>query len=66
MLPGIPHADGECVTCGNPTLLVNVPHPVDGLLPMPGLPEGAIACCLEDCPALYKPAGIKSYKRHHR
>lgn len=51
----IPHADGDCESCGQPTLLHNTPDPNDGRLPMPGVPEGAVACCLEGCPALYKP-----------
>jgi hypothetical protein len=57
-LPPIPLADGECTSCGNPTLIRNTPHAIDGRLPMPGVPEGAVACCLEGCPAMYQPIEV--------
>lgn len=59
-LPPIPRAEGWCVACGNPTLLINTPHPTDGQLPMPGLPVGVVACCFEGCEALYRAIGSVS------
>jgi len=54
-LPPIPHVEGTCFACGNDTLIMNNPSPLDGRLPMPNLPVHAIACSLEGCSALYEP-----------
>ena len=49
-LPPIPHVDGDCPSCGNPTLVRNVDS-----LAFPDLPVDVIACCYIDCPALQVP-----------
>jgi len=55
-IAAIPHVDGACAACGNPTLIRNTPY-AEGGLPMPDVPEGAVACCMDGCPAMYQPIG---------
>lgn len=53
---GIPHVDGDCPVCGNPTLIKNTRDMLGGL-PVPDLPEGIVACTFDECPVVHQPIG---------
>lgn len=53
-LPKIQDSVGTCSICGNPTLVRNLRDSFGELI-MPGVPEYAVACCMEGCPVMHRP-----------